>query len=251
MFLKLEKRMHTKEPPVPANMRSVRYGHIWHHELARHGLPTGGGYPNERILELAEIPEDLTGKTVLDIGTLDGFYAIECANRGASKVMALDHPNWGMAGHPTESLRGSFEYARAELDTRRVIEPREAILPYADSVFGEEETFDIVLFMGVLYHLRPEHLVPTMRFLSRRMHKDSLLIIETSIADVNGKWPSITTYPEGFFNDKTNHVAPNYDGLAHLLTTAGFSTERMRHVNSWAQGYVGPGTERAIVHVIK
>ena len=37
------------------------------------------------------IPEDLSGKTVLDIGTADGFYSFLAEHRGAKRVLALDY----------------------------------------------------------------------------------------------------------------------------------------------------------------
>src|SRR2546429_6937836 len=46
-------------------------------------------------LEVLRLP-DMRGKSVLDINTLDGFFAFEAERRGAKHVMALDHYMWAM-----------------------------------------------------------------------------------------------------------------------------------------------------------
>ena len=50
-----------------------------------------GNYPRFKFDRFASaLPADLTGKTVLDIGCNAGFYAIEMARRGASRVVGID-----------------------------------------------------------------------------------------------------------------------------------------------------------------
>lgn len=84
------------------------------------------------------IPPDLRGKRVLDIGTWDGFFAFEMERRGAD-VVAID--NWDNPRfHEMRALLGSrVEYR--QLDMYELTPER----------IGQ---FHIVLFMGVLYHLK-------------------------------------------------------------------------------------------------
>src|SRR5580658_6181 len=63
----------------------------WYHTIELGGgLVTKGYYDHRPVLWTSGIPEDLSGKTVLDVGTSDGFYAFEMEARGAAKVVAVD-----------------------------------------------------------------------------------------------------------------------------------------------------------------
>jgi tRNA (mo5U34)-methyltransferase len=101
-----------------------------------------GDYPGFKYKEFASaIPADLSGKTVLDIGCNAGFYSIEMKRRGAARVVGTDtDPRY-------------LEQAR--LASRalglRDIEFRQLSV-YDVAALGER--FDLVIFMGVLYHLR-------------------------------------------------------------------------------------------------
>src|SRR3954454_2096347 len=120
----------------------------WFHNLH---LPDGrqtapdhplGDFPRFKWEQLARaLPDDLTGCRALDIGCNAGFYSFELARRGAS-VVAIDHDE-----HYLRQARWACE--QFGLSDR--IELRHM------TVYGlarVEEDFDIVLFLGVLYHLR-------------------------------------------------------------------------------------------------
>jgi tRNA (mo5U34)-methyltransferase len=92
--------------------------------------------------ELApHLPADLTGWTALDVGCNAGFYAFELAKRGA-RVTGID----------VEPLfLRQAEWAAREFGVAHQVEFRRmAVYDLART----HETFDLVLFMGVLYHLR-------------------------------------------------------------------------------------------------
>src|SRR4051794_20015117 len=87
--------------PLREEVESIR----WFHTMRlRDDLVTRGLEPNTpQKLGRIKLPDDLTGKTVLDVGTWDGFFAFEAERRGASRVLATDHhawnaPGWGDAG---------------------------------------------------------------------------------------------------------------------------------------------------------
>jgi tRNA (mo5U34)-methyltransferase len=87
---------------------------------------------------LFDPPEDLRGKRVLDIGAWDGWFSFECERRGA-EVVAVDCVELDTFLEAKELLRSRVEYLTLdvnELSARRL------------------GRFDIVLFLGVLYHLR-------------------------------------------------------------------------------------------------
>ena len=88
------------------------------------------------------IPDDLSGASVLDIGCNGGFYSFEMKRRGADRVLGLDHD-------PAYLNQATFARDQLGLD----VEFRQADVYDIDKAV-DNERFDYVLFMGVLYHLR-------------------------------------------------------------------------------------------------
>ena len=118
----------------------------WFHNLRLGPVMTApehflGDFPRHKWERFAAaIPDDLTGATVLDIGCNAGFYALEMARRGAERVVGIDTDPRYLA-----QARFAAEVEGIDLDLRQM------------SVFDVPELgerFDLVLFMGVLYHLR-------------------------------------------------------------------------------------------------
>lgn len=63
----------------------------WYHTINwPNGMQTRGAYDHYEVLETYQLPESLAGKTVLDVGTADGFFAFEFEKRGAKSVDAVD-----------------------------------------------------------------------------------------------------------------------------------------------------------------
>ena len=120
----------------------------WFHKIdLGHGIVTPGYVDTFRFLPWLRLPESLTGKTVLDVGAWDGFYSFEAERRGAAQVLATDSYSWGGGGWGTKA---AFDLARRALGSRvesRVID----VLELSPDNVG---TFDVVLFLGVLYHMR-------------------------------------------------------------------------------------------------
>jgi len=111
-----------------------------------HGVPRApghfpGGYPWVKFSRFAAaLPRDLSGKSVPDIGCNAGFYSIEMKRRGARRVLGVDFDE-----HYLAQARFAAEMYEADIEFRR-ISVYDLALP--------RERFDILLFMGVLYHLR-------------------------------------------------------------------------------------------------
>jgi tRNA (mo5U34)-methyltransferase len=105
-----------------------------------------GDFPRFKWEQIRDhIPSDLTGRTALDIGCNAGFYALEMARRGAH-VVGIDHDE-----HYLMQARWVAEQfgLQSRLDYRRL-----SLLELARSAPGSLASFDVVLFMGVFYHLR-------------------------------------------------------------------------------------------------
>lgn len=105
----------------------------------------GWSDPAKEKLPYYGLPGDLTGARVLDIGCAEGFFAFEAERRGAREVVAID-------SFP-DSIR-RFNLCRAALGSRATAYLAN-VYELSPRTFG---TFDLVLFYGVLYHLRHPHL---------------------------------------------------------------------------------------------
>ena len=118
----------------------------WFHNLRLDGLQTApdhflGDYPAFKWQCFADaLPHDLTGCTVLDIGCNGGFYALEMKRRGADRVVAIDSDERYLR---QAALAAEVTGLSIELHHMSV---------YEIARLGRR--FDLVLFMGVLYHLR-------------------------------------------------------------------------------------------------
>jgi len=126
--------------------RRVRELGEWFHNMDLRGVRTAphhflGDYPAVKWRRFADaLPADLRGRTVLDIGCNAGFYAIEMKRRGADRVVGVDHdPDY------LEQARFAAGVLGVEIEFRE-------LSAYDIAALGER--FDVVLFLGVLYHLR-------------------------------------------------------------------------------------------------
>src|SRR3954451_23783770 len=131
--------------PVDIERRVHELGD-WFQNLDLCGVRTApnhflGDYPSFkwRTFEHA-IPADLSGKTVLDIGCNAGFYSLEMKRRGAARVVGID-------SDPAYLAQAKFAGDVAGLQ----IELRQLDVYQVEQL---HEKFDLVFFMGVLYHLR-------------------------------------------------------------------------------------------------
>ncbi len=203
----------------------------WFHNLH---LPDGaqtapghalGDFPAFKWRELApHVPADLAGWTALDVGCNAGFYAFELAKRGA-RVVGID----------VEPLfLRQAEWAAREFGLEDRVEFRRmAVYDLA----GTDERFDLVLFMGVLYHLRYPML--GLDLVTEKVGR--LMIFQTLTApgmEVQGDtdrdrdvferddfsapgWPKLSFIEHKFAGDETNWWAPNHAGVEAMLRSSG------------------------------
>ena len=202
----------------------------WFHNLDLRGVQTApdhflGDYPQAKWQRFsAAIPEDLTGKSVLDVGCNAGFYSIQMKRRGADRVVAIDTDEQYLA-----QARFAAKVSNAEIEFRNLSVYRVADL---------HEQFDLVLFMGVLYHLR--HPLLALELLHEHAVRDllvaqSLLRGSKEVAKVPGDFPfsetntfADETFPRMYFvekrfaNDPTNWWIPNRACFEAMLRSTGF-----------------------------
>jgi tRNA (mo5U34)-methyltransferase len=210
--------------------RRVRELGTWFHNIDLGGVKTApdhflGDYPANKWSRFADaLPQDLRGRTVLDIGCNAGFYSIEMKRRGAERVVAIDHDE-------TYLRQGCFAAAAcgAEIEFRK-------LSVYDVARLGER--FDIVLFMGVLYHLRHpllaldlihEHVAGDLLvFQSMQRGSEEVAPLqadypfsERAIFDEPG-FPKLHFIEHEYCGDGTNWWIPNRACVEAMLRTAGF-----------------------------
>jgi tRNA (mo5U34)-methyltransferase len=156
---------------------------------------------------------DLSGKTVLDIGAWDGFFSFEAERRGALKTVATDHFCWSGEGWGT---RAGFDYVHARLNSK--VEAVDAdVYALPDRGLGQ---FDVVLFLGVFYHLKDPYVGLEKAAAMARDH----LVMETVTALPREKLPAMRLFASGELGgDPTNFWAPNLPALDMMLRSFGFS----------------------------
>ncbi|MGV1754690.1 TIGR04290 family methyltransferase [Agrobacterium sp. CG674] len=205
----------------------------WFHNLDINGVQTApdhflGDYPSFKWQGFKNIiPEDLDGKTVLDVGCNAGFYSLEMKRRNAARVVGID-------SDPHYLRQAEFAAKRSGLD----VEFRQMTVY---DVAKLNETFDLVIFMGVLYHLR--HPLLALDLLYEHVVRDKLLFqclqrgdgrkpvleenydfSEWAIFD-RPDYPKLFFVEERFASDPTNWFVPNSSAMEAMLRSSGFVIE--------------------------
>jgi tRNA (mo5U34)-methyltransferase len=202
----------------------------WFHNIDLGGIRTApehflGDYPNMKWKKFAHaIPADLTGKTVLDIGCNAGFYSIEMKRRGADRVLGIDFDDIYL-----DQARFAAGIAEADIEFRKLS---------VYDVGALKEKFDVVIFMGVLYHLRHpllaldlirEHVAgDLMVFQSmQRGSADAPLLAENyPFSDYalfeDPAYPKLHFIEKRYADDPTNWWVPNAACAEAMLRSAGF-----------------------------
>jgi tRNA (mo5U34)-methyltransferase len=183
-----------------------------------------GDFPASKWANVAgAVPADLTGWRVLDIGCNAGFYTFELARRGA-EVLGID-----VNAHYLAQARWAAK--QFELEDR--VEFRQM---QVYDLARLEETFDLVWFMGVFYHLRYPLL--GLDLAAQKTHR--LLMFQTltmpgeeivlPAADIDllktdemlaAGWPKLAFIEHRLAGDPTNWWAPNVAAVEALLRSAG------------------------------
>jgi tRNA (mo5U34)-methyltransferase len=221
--------MNTSNVTDPIDRRIAELGE-WFHNLNLHGHFTApnhylGDYPSLKWQRFAHaVPLDLRGMSVLDVGCNAGFYAIEMKKRGAARVVGID-------SDPVYLAQAAFaaETLGVDIDLRQLS---------VYDVAALDERFDIVLFMGVVYHLRypllaldllHEHVTRDL-FVFQSMLRGSTEVkrlernypfTETDIFDEPG-YPKLHFVEYAYTGDETNWWIPNRAAAEAMLRSAGY-----------------------------
>jgi tRNA (mo5U34)-methyltransferase len=188
----------------------------WFHKIQlRPNLVTPGwSDPEKEKLPFFGLPEDLTGKRVLDIGCAEGFFSFEAERRGAREVVAID-------SFPDSVRR--FNIVRAALGSS-VTAHLCNVYELKRETFG---TFDWVFFFGVLYHLRH----PLLALSAIRDVCTGSMLLQTAIHEEPGFSDTpmakfhpfgMRSGPQGELFDPTVFWLPNRACVKALTESAGF-----------------------------
>ena len=202
----------------------------WFHNIDLGGVWTApdhflGDYPAVKWRRFSHaVPADLTGRSVLDIGCNGGFYSLEMKRRGAARVLGIDHD-------PDYLKQARFAAEVAELDIEFA-----QLSVYDVGAMGER--FDLVLFLGVLYHLR--HPLLALDLIREHVAGD-LFVCQSMQRGDAGEEPLETDYPfaetaiferptyphlsfieHRYAGDSTNWWVPNRACTKAMLRSAGF-----------------------------
>lgn len=202
----------------------------WFHNMEIAGVWTApdhflGDYPNVKWRQFRQaVPEDLSGKTVLDIGCNAGFYSVEMKRRGADRVVGIDFDDryLAQARFAADALGFDIEFRKLSVYDLHEL----------------HEQFDIVLFLGVFYHLR--HPLLALDLIHQHVARD-LLIFQSlqrgsdtveSLNDDYDFWekdvfqrrdfPKLYFVEKRFAGDPTNWWIPNRAAVEGMLRSAGF-----------------------------
>jgi tRNA (mo5U34)-methyltransferase len=203
----------------------------WFHNLDLQGVQTApdhflGNYPALKWKTFAHsIPQDLRGRTVLDVGCNAGFYSLEMKRRGADLVVALDFDEAYLA-----QARFAAEVTGVEIEFHRMS-------VYDVGRLGRK--FDLVLFMGVAYHLRHpllaldvlhEHAVGDMLVFHSLLRGNNEVdrlesdypFTETAVFNQDG-YPKLHFVEDRYAHDPTNWWIPNLACAEAMLRSSGFA----------------------------
>jgi tRNA (mo5U34)-methyltransferase len=202
----------------------------WFHNLELDGVQTApthflGDYPSVKWRRFcAAIAPDLTGRTVLDIGCNAGFYSIEMKRRGAARVLGIDSDEDYLA-----QARFAAEVTGLDIEFRR-------LSVYDVGAIGER--FDVVLFLGVLYHLR--HPLLALDLIYEHVADDTLVFqsMQRGSAEIDeleddhdfwvtdpfdrAGYPKLHFIEHRYAGDPTNWWIPNRACAEAMLRSAGF-----------------------------
>jgi len=258
--------------------RVAGVGFWWHSIDLGDGVVTPGAKSSAWLeAELARLNlGDLHGKSVLDVGAYDGYYSFAAERMGAERVVALDHWVWSVdlpawmdyrekriaAGMPVEPVETLPELWRPdELPGRRAFDlAHEALGSSVEVVIGDLldydlamlGTFDLVLYLGVLYHVR--HPLLALERLAAVTRGTAIIETQAELFRGSGGRP-LCRFIEG---DELNHDPSNFwtfneEALRSMCRSAGFESAEVQQppgrLKRRAASMVrGSASYRAVVH---
>jgi tRNA (mo5U34)-methyltransferase len=207
---------------IRTKIASVKH---WYHQIeVAPGVITPGVNDSRAVLAHLDLPASCAGLRVLDLGARDGFFSFELERRGA-EVLALDYVSSDQSGFKVAS----------ELLGSKVTYVQDNIYKVTPERYG---TFDVVMFLGLLYHLPdPLGALHIVRSVCRAALHLETQVIDNAFRLASGEFvplkavskqldgiPIMQFYPDvSLHGDPTNYWAPNLACLEQMLAETNFS----------------------------
>jgi tRNA (mo5U34)-methyltransferase len=181
----------------------------WHQRFTIDGITSPGYHDMDLLISSAEVPRDLTGLTVLDVGTTNGAAAFECEKRGAKEVVAVDICQPDVFGFDAMAkyLQSDVQFLHSSI--------------YQLPLKLQGRKFDYVIFWGVLYHLRH----PLLGLDALAQVSRDRLTVETVISSNSSTSADFFRGSE-LGNDGSNWWAPTESCLSQMLFSSGYRSEQ-------------------------
>ena len=205
---------------------------FWYHRIE---LPGGIVTPGWAPISPSHynIPKDMSGLRVLDVGAWDGYWTFEALKRGAREVVAIDDFSdfLGNLENKDRCAWETFDLCRAALGYTDDVCKRFDMSVY-DVTEDKIGRFDVVFFFGTLYHLR--HPLLALDKLSAICERE--IYVESAILDdyspyqggIGHGYPSnqmiMEFYPGKQYGDNdSNWWVPSLMCMSQMVLAAGFS----------------------------
>lgn len=166
--------------------------------------------------ERYQLPEDMTGKSFLDVGCWEGINCAEAVQRGARKVVGVDLCTSRKLRRNVEKF--GFEFLQMDVLSEKWLELDE---------------FDVVLCSGVLYHVEN---VISLLFRLRKVTRE-LLVLETATQETADDNPVLVFRPDEDARNPSNWWFPNRVCLKEMVRTCGFDDPREVFVKERGGGH--------------
>jgi tRNA (mo5U34)-methyltransferase len=196
---------------------------FWFHTFALNhaeGLYTAGVARDHRY-RIPWLPDTFQGRSVLDVGTFDGFYAFLAEHRRARRVVAIDNEQyllwvkarWGIELRGGEGFRAIHELLGSNVEYRKLDALQLARL---------EERFDFIYCFGIMH--RVESPLGLLRAIRGQLAPGGEVLIETYgwMEPENGAMLRVYRPGEVYAGDEYVYWGFTGSGLAHLAAQAGY-----------------------------
>lgn len=215
--------------------KAVEIVPIWYHTIDfGYGITAPGNQTNtwQTLGRTGLLELDLRGKTIIDVGAWDGFFSFVCKRQGAQRVLATDQWAWDHSPGGNQGFLTARELLASNVEHLKI-----DVFELSPATVG---TFDIVLFLGVLYHLQD----PFMALRRLREITRDFILVETHVVSYleQEHVPVMEFYETNELNnDSTNWWGPNLTCLHRMMRAAGFpriETVCVRYLGKYGRAVV-------------
>jgi tRNA (mo5U34)-methyltransferase len=198
--------------PTQAEVDSIDW---WHTIKFPNGIASRGQQPADILARKADevFRYPVEGKSVLDVGAWNGYFTAEATKRGGGDILAVDSPTWNAPGKGNGFL--GFELMRRYL-APKARSLNTDVMNLSTELVGQ---FDVVLFLGVLYHLKhPLYVLERLAEITRER-----IVVDTHLDALNEARPAGIFYPtDELAGDLSNWWGLNVPCVESMLKVSGF-----------------------------